>query len=151
MPRPPGTPGELLAALPAHLGRPLAEGEAVLIGWTDLDPTLAVVLSLDLRDSEVRDEVNLVRQAVVDGAEQAALVVASHVTTGGPPAAWAHGEAVARYMGATAARYGLDLLDALVVVGDRYRSAGCADPLCCPPEGRPMPNTTPTERGTPAP
>lgn len=140
MPRPPNTPSELLAALPATLGRPLNPPEAVLLGWADAAPELLVVLTRTLgHDSDPRDEADLARQALVDGAEQVALVVAS--TEHG--AQWyPTPDLVARYIAATCGRYGLDLLDALTVVGDRWRSLACADPTCCPPEGNPMPHLT---------
>jgi Domain of unknown function (DUF4192) len=36
-------------------------------------------------------------------------------------------------------RAGLELIDTLLVTGGRWWSVGCKDPVCCPPEGRPMP------------
>ncbi len=36
----------------------------------------------------------------------------------------------------------LDVFDVLVVVGERWRSLGCPDEQCCPPEGKPLPGDT---------
>lgn len=140
MPHAPAGPASLLASLPAHLGRSLNPPEAVVIGWTDDEPDLAVVVSLDLANDDPSDELELARAAVVDGAETACLVVAVHASSElSPPTASSH----ARFLAAALHRFGVHLLDVIAVVGDRWRSLACTDPTCCPPEGSPMP--TPTE------
>jgi hypothetical protein len=53
----------------------------------------------------------------------------------------------ARFVAAALHRFGVNLLDVLAVIGDRWRSLACTDPSCCPPEGSPMP--TPTEETRP--
>lgn len=35
-----------------------------------------------------------------------------------------------------ATNHGLHALDAMAIVGDRWRSAFCEEPTCCPPEGK---------------
>lgn len=142
MPHPPATPAALLASLPAHLGRTLDPPEAIVLGWNDDAPDEVAVVSLDLADDDLLDEVELARSVVVDGAERAVVVVAvtEHGDRSAPTAA-AH----ARFVGAALHRFGVDLLDVLTVVGDRWRSLACTDPTCCPPEGSPMPHAVTTE------
>jgi hypothetical protein len=125
MPHAPAGPASLLASLPAHLGRPLNPPEAVVLGWNDLYPEQVVVVSLDLADDDPADEVELARLVVADGA----------------PTASVH----ARFLAACLHRFGVNLLDVLAVVGDRWRSLACVDPTCCPPEGSPMPHAVTEE------
>jgi hypothetical protein len=58
-----------------------------------------------------------------------------------PPTASVH----ARFLAACLHRFGVNLLDVLAVVGDRWRSLACVDPTCCPPEGSPMPHAVTEE------
>jgi hypothetical protein len=142
MPHEPRGPASLLAALPAHLGRALQPPEAVVLGWADDAPGHVVVATLNLRDGDPLDEVELARSVVVDGAERATVVVAvSALSDNSPPTAASH----ARFVASSLQRFGVDVLDAVTIVGDRWRSLACLDPTCCPPEGRPVPSPTPTE------
>jgi hypothetical protein len=137
MPHPPAGPASLLASLPAHLARPLHPPEAVVLGWNDLYREEVIVATLDLANDDPADELALARTVVVDGAENACLVVAVHASSDlSPPTANAH----ARFVAACLHRFGVNLLDVLVIVGDRWRSLACTDPACCPPEGSPMPH-----------
>lgn len=137
--RPPG-PVSLLASLPAHLGREPRPPEAILLGWTEDAPEHAAVATLNLQNDDPLDEVEVARRLVVDGAETAVVVVVvSAYTDRSAPSAAGH----ARFVGAALARFGVEVLDAVTVVGDRWRSLSCSDPSCCPPEGTPLP--TPTE------
>jgi hypothetical protein len=140
MPHAPAGPASLLASLPAHLGRTLDPPEAIVLGWNDDAPEEVAVATLDLDDDDPLDEVELARSIVVDGAVRACVIVA--VTEHGDrshPTANAH----ARFVAASLHRFGVELLDTLTIVGDRWRSLACTDPTCCPPEGTPVP--TPTE------
>jgi hypothetical protein len=138
MPAPPAGPAALVASLPATLGRPLRYCEVALLGWSPHDEEHVAVVTWQSDPADPVEEVSAVRQLVVDGAETAAAVFRA------PTAA--DGEVVLGFVGAVAARYGLDLLDAVVILRDRYRSIACTDPSCCPPEGRPLP--TPTEENS---
>jgi hypothetical protein len=103
-----------------------------------------IVASLDLTSDDPGDELELARTVVVDGAETACLVVAVTASSDkSPPTASVH----ARFVAAALHRFGVNLLDVLAVIGDRWRSLACTDPACCPPEGSPMP--TPTEENRP--
>jgi hypothetical protein len=132
----PDSPLELLRSLPQHLGRQPRIGELVLIGWSPMAEELAVVVTLPLADAEPREELAAVRQLVIDGAEEAAavlLVPREEI-----------GLTLGVFLGAVAARYGLQLLDAVTVHPDAqgvivWRSLSCTDPGCCPPEGTPLP------------
>jgi hypothetical protein len=140
MPHPPTGPASLLASLPAHLGRPLQPPEAVVLGWTDNAPEHVAVVYLNLADDDPLDEVELARAIVIDGAEAAAVVVAvTDRSDRSFPTAASHARFVALH------RFGVNLLDVLTVVGDRWRSLSCTDPACCPPEGSPMPHAATTE------
>lgn len=137
MPHPPAGPASLLASLPAHLARPLHPPEAVVLGWNDLYREEVVVATLDLANDDPSDELALARAVVVDGAENACVVVAVPASSDlSPPTANSH----ARFVAACLHRFGVNLLDVLVIVGDRWRSLACVDPACCPPEGSPMPH-----------
>jgi hypothetical protein len=144
MPAPPPSPSTLLASLPAHLGRPLNPPEAVVIGWNDdADTEHAVVATLNLACDDPADEYELARTVVADGAETACVVVAvTERSERSAPTAASH----ARFVAAALHRFGVQVLDTLTVVGDRWRSLACTDPTCCPPEGSPMPHAvTPEE------
>jgi hypothetical protein len=142
MPHPPTSPATLLASLPAHLRRELRPPEAVVIGWADDEPDLAVVATLSLASDDPLDELELARTVVVDGAETACVVVAvGEWSDRSVPTAAAH----ARFVAACLGRFGVNLVDVLTVVGDRWRSLACTDPTCCPPEGSPMPHAVTTE------
>jgi hypothetical protein len=142
MPPTPAGPASFLASLPAHLGRALNPPEAIVVGWSDLDDQHAVVAALNLTDGDPLDEVELARAAVVDGVERACVIVAvtAYSDRSFPTAA-----SVARFAAAALARFGVDVLDAVTIVGDRWRSLACTDPTCCPPEGSPMPHAVTTE------
>jgi hypothetical protein len=145
MPHAPAGPASLLASLPAHLGRPLHPPEAVVLGWNDLYPEEVIVATLDLANDDPSEELELARTVVVDGAETACLVVAVHaLSEQSPPTAASY----ARFVAAALQRFGVNLLDVLVIVGDRWRSIACTDPTCCPPEGSPMPHAV-TEENRP--
>lgn len=147
---PPLGPRQLMAELPALLTPMLCPPELVLIGWVADDDDLVVTVRTDLGDlgDDPVDELELARQLVIDGATRAAVIVAvpevrSHRTM---PTV----ESLARFMGACCHRFGVDLVDALVVVAGRWRSLTCTDPTCCPPEGNLMPHLTPRQE-TPTP
>jgi hypothetical protein len=142
MPHPPAGPASVLASLPAHLGRPLHPPEAVVLGWNDLYPEEVVVASLDLSNDDPTDELELARTVVVDGAETACLIVAVHASSeSSAPSGRSH----ARFVAAALHRFGVNLLDVLLIVGDRWRSLACTDPTCCPPEGSLMPHAVTEE------
>lgn len=148
MTRVPAGPASLLASLPATLGGPLAPPELLLIGWTDAEPDLAVTVALNLDETvEPPDELRACRQLIVDGAEQAAVVVALPAERS--PRTWPTADSLARFAAACCSRYGLNVLDAVTVVGGRWRSVGCTNPACCPPEGNPMPEPVEPPAGLP--
>ena len=106
----PPDPATIVATIPRWLDRRPATGEAVLVGFTDNDPDLAVCLALH-PEADPFDELNAVRQLVVDGAESVAILR----TTGAEPAPGG-GRLGLPFLTACAERYGLEVLGVLVVV-----------------------------------
>lgn len=103
-------PGALVASLDRD--RP-GDGRTVLVGWSDDYPDLVVRIDLAL-DAYPDDEVQAVRQLIVDGAERASIV--SYTADG-------HGGrllARAGFLAYAAARYGLDVRGVLRVEGDHW-------------------------------
>lgn len=127
-------PAELLRTLPRVLGRRPITGETVLLGWNDENRTHAVAIALH-PDCYPFEQTEAVHQIAADGASRFCAVA----YTG--PGAGAELDRTLHWLVASAVRYGLDPLDALIVTRHRdpapatWRSLDCTDPSCCPPEG----------------
>jgi hypothetical protein len=110
----PPRPSTIVDAAPRWLGRSPRSGETVLVGFSPMDDDLAVCLALT-PDREPVDEVTAMRQLVVDGAEQVAIVA----YTGSEDPSPSRLEATLRFLVAVAGRCGLHVLGVLVVVAGR--------------------------------
>jgi hypothetical protein len=122
-------PEDLLGAVPYLLGfHP--EESLVVIG---LDDTKVIVSArVDLADVQIPGILPNLLDAIKRGA--ATRAVAAIFTDTITPST-----ALAAFLGEQVERAGLELIDTLLVTGGRWWSVGCKDPVCCPPEGRPMP------------
>jgi hypothetical protein len=105
----PPAPATIVATIPRWLGRRPVAGETVLVGFSDDDDALAVCLTLQ-PDREPADEVEAMRQLVVDGAESVAIVDLTGAE--GDPRL----DATHRFLAAAAGRYGHEVLGVLVIV-----------------------------------
>jgi hypothetical protein len=129
-------PANLLQAVPYLLGfHPAAS--LVLIGLTER--RLAVTARLDL-DDVAEDGVlrHAVRGIANGGAETVVAAVYDERSVpgrDGPP--W---RGLAADLQRTGHDLGIALGDVLLVCGGRWWSLRCDDPVCCPPEGRPLPD-----------
>jgi len=112
----PPDPSTIVATIPRWLGRPPRCGETILVGLSPMDEEHLVILALD-PNREATDEVAAMRQLVIDGAEQVAIV--EYTGSEDPPPSLL--EATLRFLAAAAARYGLDVLGVLVVVVRQQR------------------------------
>ncbi len=142
-------PGEVAAAVPLLLGF-TPESSLVLVGLSGPRARLGMTLRMDLADpsepgatcAPVASEVESMCR---EGAERMALSGAhSVVAVVYPPPGEPRGEA-GRFLdplGERLAAHGVELVDLLVVVGDRWWSAGCRLEACCPPEGTPLVTST---------
>jgi hypothetical protein len=130
-------PGDLLAALPYLVDRPLDDAVvALVLGQASVRGVLHS--GLDHLDHVLTPERS--GRAAVDAAlaaEGTAILVAGF---GQPERIDPHLRALLREAGAR----GLPVLEALRVTGDRYWSCLCRDPACCPAEGTHYdPNSSP--------
>jgi uncharacterized protein DUF4192 len=126
-------PGELLQAVPYLLGfRPGAS--LVLVGLHD--GRLVVTARLDLIDATAPELVVHTLDAMVNGGSSSVLAAIYDDAAGGvdaPILLDAPGLELA------AQRAGCELLDVLLVAGERWWSLLCAEPGCCPDEGQLLP------------
>lgn len=127
-------PGELIAAIPAMLGR--TPSEAVVAIGLDGGGEIVTALRVDRRDAMVADSACSLSRAVAARMRAAAARRAFLVTftrddvTLSCPAVEALRPEVAA---------AVDRIDVWACDGDRYYSPGCADPTCCPAGGLPVP------------
>lgn len=142
----PPAPSTIVETVPAWLGRTPVTGETVLVGLTPMDAEHLVILALQ-PDREPLDEVQAMRQLVVDGAEQVAIVayIGSEEPVPSIPEAARRSdrlEATLRFLAAAAGRYGHDVIGVLVVVPSQRDRAGYFRSL---PDPTRNPLPTPTE------
>jgi hypothetical protein len=130
-------PDELLHAVPYLLGfHP--ERSLVLMGLHR--QVLVVTARLDLADAAEEGTLAHAIGAMARGGSTAIVAAAfdesaSIESSMSAAAAWPHLTAAIER---EAARIGCELLDAMLVVGERWRSLLCDSPDCCPPGGRTM-------------
>lgn len=124
-------PAALVATLPGVLPRPPRDGHTVIAFWSEDYPETAETVTI-LRDAYPDDEVRACRQVVTDGGTIAAVITyhapGDEVTAG----------ARAAFLSIVLGRYGIDVRDTIEVTAGRWRSYGCHDSSCCPPEGTPI-------------
>lgn len=132
-------PAAVLSTLPRVLGRKPSAGETVALGWND-DDSHAVSVTIH-PDACPHEEAAALHQLAADGATRVVVVAYTGPGDGSPNVELA---ASLRWMEAAAGRYGLTVYDSLIVTrhrppaGATWRSAGCTNPSCCPPEGTPL-------------
>lgn len=133
-------PADLLRSLPAALGRRPRTGETILIGWNDEAPDRAVTVAIH-PDAYPWEQTQAAHQLAADGATRCTVVAYT-----GPDPGPELGLTL-NWLVASAVRYGVDPLDALIVTrrrdGSSWRSLDCTNPSCCPPEGTPLTEETP--------
>ncbi|WFE25615.1 DUF4192 domain-containing protein [Solwaraspora sp. WMMD791] len=125
-------PADLIAAVPYLIGFHPTDS-MVVVGMRDATVVFAARADLpdDTASAELRAAATAQLTTIVDRQQVDAAVLLGY----GPP------EAVAPALAATTAalrNQEIMLLDALRVTDDRYWSAFCDDPTCCPPEGHPI-------------
>lgn len=142
-----GEPRELLALIPFQLGFQPAES-AVVVSLRTARSRVGLVARVDLADLADADDGRQVARSLVshlvgDGARRAVLVV--YTAAGSPEAevvaSRAHGHLQ------EAAEHFLGDVDCWLVGPAGYRSLGCTDTACCPPDGRPLTDLQGTEVG----
>lgn len=115
----PPAPSTIVATIPRWLDRPPRAGETVLVGFAEFDDALAVCLTLH-PDADPVEQIDALRQTVVDGATDLAIV--AYTGSEDPPPSRL--EATLRFLAAGAGRYGLEILGVLVAVPDQRDRAG---------------------------
>jgi hypothetical protein len=130
-------PGELLQAVPYLLGfHP--RNSLVLVG---LDAgVLIVTVRLDLADAEVAGVLQNAIQAMhLGGSTSIVGAIYDDAAAPGPTVSlpWS---AIAASVDREAAQVGCDVMDVLLVAGERWWSFTCVVPECCPPDGRLLPD-----------
>lgn len=133
-----GEPRELLALIPFQLGFQPTES-AVVVSLRTARSRVGLVARVDLADLADADDGRQVARSLVshlvgDGARRAVLVV--YTAAGAAEADGVASRAQAHLQ--EAAEHFLGEVACWVVGPTGYRSLGCADPACCPPEGRPL-------------
>ncbi|HEY7045986.1 MAG TPA: DUF4192 domain-containing protein [Jatrophihabitantaceae bacterium] len=135
-------PGDLIEAIPYLLGfHPRAS--LVVVGLADIRITVTARVDLD----DLTDPTVLAETLRVLATSQATRAVAAVYAD--PPHQVAkrdlpHGELV-HDLGAGTERFGIELVEVVLVADGRWWSYGCTDDDCCPDEGRPLPgDTSPT-------
>lgn len=129
-------PADLLQAVPYLLGfHP--QSSLVIVG---LDQNrLVVTVRLDLTDLDARDVIGGAITAMHRGGatDLVAAVYDCAPGRGARPLPW---DAAVAMLVDEAARIGCEVIDALFVAGDRWWSYSCTDPVCCPADGRRLPD-----------
>ncbi|WP_375492524.1 DUF4192 domain-containing protein [uncultured Jatrophihabitans sp.] len=130
-------PADLLQAVPYLLGFCPRES-LVLVGLHDA--RLVVTARLDLADAQHGPTLAHTVAAMVNGGVSAFVAVVYPDTP--EPVAIASIEPswlpLARMIAEQAAAVDCELVDVLLVAGRRWRSVGCRDDDCCPPDGWPL-------------
>lgn len=127
------TPGELLEAIPYLLGFQPRDS-LVIVGLADTRVTITARVDL----SELADRAVLAETMHVLANSQAAQVIAAvydDTSSDVVRQALPHAELVEDFA-RCAARFGIDVIDAVLVCGGRWWSYACADDACCPQGGR---------------
>jgi hypothetical protein len=134
----PPSPATIVATIPEWLARRPVAGETILVGFAEYDDARCVTITLD-PDRDPTDEVAALRQAVVDGATDLAIVA---VTGSESPAL----EQTLRFLALGAERFGMNVLGVLVIVPPQRGSRGYWRGLPVPTEYRLPPSyARPTE------
>jgi hypothetical protein len=129
------TPGDLLEAIPYLLGfRP--RDSLVIVGLADTRVTVTARVDLgELADGGVLAET----MCVLGNSGATSVVAAVYDNAPGVVTADLPHRAVVEEFVRCTARFGIDLLDAVLVAGGRWWSYACADDSCCPEQGRELP------------
>lgn len=132
------TPGDIVSSLPALLGYH-AEKSIVLILLGGPKHRVRLTMRLDMPDPRYVATWRVVWEAFVPGVRNAdadeAVVV---LVDPDEQSAQALADALVEGLG----EYGIQIRDVLVVADGRYRSLICDDPVCCPPQGNPVPEAS---------
>jgi hypothetical protein len=130
------TPGDLLEAIPYLLGfRP--RDSLVIVGLADTRVTVTARVDL----GQLTDGAVLAETMHVLANSQASQVIAAVYDDASScvvKSALPHAALVEDFAGC-AARFGIDVVDAVLVSDGRWWSYACADDACCPPGGRELP------------
>ncbi len=130
----------MLAAIPYLIGfHPHAS--LVLIGLAGADGRVGPVVRADLTTQPAgasRQAAHLATCLRRAGAQRALVVCYGDDSFSSPDAMSGSGPALVGAVDASLATEGIAAIDTLLVAGGRWRSTRCADPGCCPPEGRPL-------------
>lgn len=142
-------PRELLALVPYQLGFQPRES-LVLVSLRHPDGRVGLVARVDLDDvcapgGGETVVARLVDHLRADGAATVVLVVYTDDPLPGGACAGARAQAVARAVAAAAGT--LDVASTWVVGTVGYSRLGCTDPVCCPPQGRPLTELESTQVG----
>lgn len=140
---------ELLALVPYQLGFQPRES-LVVVSLRHPDGRVGLVARTDLDDLRApvggaAVAARIVEHLWADGAAAAVLVVYTDDPLPGGPAAGARARAAARTVHAAAGD--LDVASTWVVGTVGYCRLGCADPVCCPVQGRPLAELESTQVG----
>ncbi|MDT4929579.1 MAG: hypothetical protein QOF92_2446 [Pseudonocardiales bacterium] len=132
-------PGELLQAVPYLLGfHP--RSSLVLVGLAAGE--LVVTARLDLVDTRAADVVGDTIEAMQQGGSSEFIAAVyddgcEPDRSAGPPLPWS---SLACRVGQATAAAGCEIVDVLLVCGQRWWSFTCESDDCCPPEGRVVPD-----------
>ena len=129
-------PGDLIEAIPYLLGfHPRAS--LVIVGLADIHVTVTARVDLD----ELADPAVLAETLRVLATSQATRAVAAVYAD--PPGEVSKRDLphrdVVHDLGAGTERFGVELVEVVLVAAGRWWSYGCTDDDCCPDEGRPLP------------
>ncbi len=129
------TPGELIASLPVLLG--FVPIESVVIVGLGASGRVAPVVRLDRGDCLIPELAQSVATAVVGHLARARStgVVLVSFRHGGSPLTCSALDALRPLLGGH-----VEVVDAWVVAGNRFRAPECPDPGCCPDGGRAVPS-----------
>lgn len=130
--------GDVVASLPALLGY-RARSSLVLIVLSQKPRRVLLTMRLDIPPCPGHGSWRSVADAFAPGLRAADGSEAILVQIDGDPE-WA--DEVADALRLRLAQRGMTLSDVIVTADGFYRSRCCLDPMCCPPEGRPVPGSS---------
>jgi hypothetical protein len=132
------SPADLLGMLPYKFGFHPRESIVVFcLRGPRHRGGLTMRLDLPAPEHEALAAADLAARAVVDGADAAILVCYTDAEP--PPGARLPREELIDTLIAELAERGITIIDALVTGRGRWWSYICIDPVCCPPDGAPLP------------
>ena len=124
------SPHDLLAAIPFLIGyHPI--NSLVLVSLKD--ESVGMAMRVDLPVEVSVESYDLLASHFIREDADGAFIVAYL------PDGFMEGESVLINASAALMRAGIEIKESLIVQGDRFRSMLCADEICCPPEGLPIP------------